>query len=121
MPRQKSLTVANQYPGSDFGTVVQDPVVTTESMHSRQPYLWCFCKLCGRQTEYAVALESVKVFKRLKNGTAKAVPISARMRTDAQSKADDLVALYEQALSGVLGQSPPGDLLLRFCGGAGRG
>jgi hypothetical protein len=115
MPRQKSLTVANQHPGSDFGTVVQHPVVTTESMHSRQPYLWCFCKLCGRQTEYAVALESVRIFKRLKNGTAKAVPISDRMRADAQRYADDLVALYEQALSRIQGQSPPDDLLLEHC------
>jgi hypothetical protein len=115
MPRQKTLTAAIQYPGSDFGTVVQAPAATADSMNSGQPYLWCFCKLCGRQTEYAVALESVSTFKRLKNGTAKAVPITTTMRADAQRIADSVVAMYEQALSGVQGVPAPGDLLLKHC------
>lgn len=115
MPRQKSLTVSNRFPDSDFGTVVRDPVFTADRLNSAQPYLWCFCKLCGRQTEYAVALESVSIFKRLKNGAAKAVPLSAAMRADAQSSADGLVAKYELALAGDQGLSSPQNVRLEHC------
>jgi hypothetical protein len=115
MPRKKMLTVVNRQPSSDFGSVVRDPVVTTDSMNSGKPYLWCFCKLCGRQTEYAIALESVSIFRRLKNGVAKAVPISTAMRADAQKVADSLVARYEQAVEGVQGLPSPGNVLLEHC------
>jgi hypothetical protein len=115
MPRQKTITVASQLPGSEFGTVVQQPVITADSVNSRQPYLWCFCKLCGRQTEYAVALESARIFKRLKNGTAKAVQITPAMRANAQRIAGNQVKMFEQALSGVTGLPSPQALLLEHC------
>lgn len=115
MPRQKTITVASQLPGSEFGTVVQQPVVTADSVNIRQPYLWCFCKLCGRQTEYAVALESVTIFKRLKNGTAKAVRITPAMRADAQRIADSQVKAFQQALLGVTESLSLQALLLEHC------
>lgn len=115
MPRQKTITVASQLPGSEFGTVVQQPVVTADSVNSRQPYFWCFCKLCGRQTEYAVALESVRIFKRFKNGLAKEVPISAAIRANAQRIADNQVTMYEKSMSGVEGLPSAQDLLLEHC------
>lgn len=115
MPRQTTLTVASHFPGSDFAVVVQEPVITADSVNKKQPYLWSFCKLCGRQTEHAVALESVKIFKRLTNGTAKAVPFTPAMRADAQRIADDQVKMFEQALSGVAGLPSPQTLLLKHC------
>lgn len=115
MPRKKTLTVVNLDPGSDVGTVVQTAVVTMESMNSTSPYLWCFCKLCGRQTEYAVAVDSLSVFKRLEKGAAKAVPITDAIRAEAQRVADNLVAAYERSLSGDIGVPSPETLLLEHC------
>jgi hypothetical protein len=114
VPRQKTITVASQLPGSEFGTVVQQPVITADSVNSRQPNLWCFCKLCGRQTEYAVALESVTIFERLKNGAAKAVEITPAMRDEAQRIADSQVEAFQQTLLGATG-SPSLQALLGLC------
>lgn len=114
MPRKKTLTVANPYPGSEFATVVRASVVSAEGMNSRTPYLWCFCRLCGRQTEYADALKTERVFRRIKHG-AREVAISAEIRDNAQHAADDLVATYTKAVSGAIGIPAPGVLLLEHC------
>lgn len=114
MPRKKTYAVASAYPGSEFADVVRAQVVSAESMNSGTPYLWCFCRLCGRKTEYADALKSERVFKRIKHG-AKEVAISAEMRANAQRRADELVATYAKAVSGAIGLPAPGVLLLEHC------
>ena len=68
-------------------------------MASAQPYSWCFCKLCGQQTEYAIAIESVAVFKRIKDGAVK-VPVSDVMRMNAYARAESLATVYNDWLVG---------------------
>lgn len=114
MSQSKTLTVASPQPGSDFATVVRTPVITADRMSSVQPYLWCFCKLCGQQTEYAVTLESVSVFSRIKNGAVK-TPISDEVRANAQTLADNLVAMYQLSLEGDHDAPSPGKILFAFC------
>ena len=114
MPRKKTFAVATAYPGSEYSTVVRAKVVSTESMNSATPYRWCFCKLCGRKTEYADALKLERVFRRIKHG-AKEVAISAEMRANAQRRADELVATYAKALSGAIGMPAPRVLILEHC------
>ncbi|AEO46830.1 hypothetical protein F11_01800 [Rhodospirillum rubrum F11] len=66
--------------------------------------MWCFCELCWRPTEYSTILEAPAVIKRLAGGNAKAVPLTDAIRSAAQTKADDVVARYEQALAGKFGR-----------------
>jgi hypothetical protein len=49
-------------------------------------YEWCFCELCWRSTEYAISMAAPKVFKRLKRGNIKAVPLTESIRTEARKK-----------------------------------
>lgn len=61
MPPQKTLVFAAPQAESNFASVVRGRRTGSESMTIAQPYSWCFCKLCGQQTEYAIAIESVAV------------------------------------------------------------
>lgn len=83
-------------------------------MHFIDPSTRGFCKFCGRQTEYAVAIETVRIYKQLKNSVAKEVPLTDAMRAKAQDFADHLVALYEEAIAGIHGPFKVGELLLAF-------
>ena len=87
---------------------------SSRHMHFLDPSYRGFCKFCGRQTEYAVAIEAIRVFKRLKNGAVKKVPFTDAMNVKAQRYADHLVALYEEAMSGKHGPFKVGELLLAF-------
>jgi hypothetical protein len=78
-------------------------------------YEWCFCELCWRSTEYAISMAAPKVFKRLKRGNIKAVPLTESIRTEARKKTDTLVARYERALKGELGKYEPPRMLGRYC------
>lgn len=78
-------------------------------------YRWCFCELCGRSTEYATAIEARTVFKRLRRGNAKAVPLTDAVRQEAQLEADLLVDRYEQALAGRFDTHEPGRMIATYC------
>ncbi len=78
-------------------------------------YSWCFCDLCWRTTEYATAIEVQKVFKRLRKGHAKEIPISAAIKEEAQREADLLVDRYEKSLTGALGPYEQGQMLMAYC------
>lgn len=78
-------------------------------------YRWCFCELCGRTTEYAAAVEARTVFKRLRRGNAKAVPLTDAVRSEALKEADALVRRYEQALAGQYGPEEPGQMVVAYC------
>lgn len=78
-------------------------------------YGWCFCELCGRSTEYATAIETRTVFKRLRKGNAKAVPVTDAIRQEAQQEADLLVDRYEQALTGRFDPYEPGLMIFKYC------
>lgn len=84
-------------------------------VHFSEPAHHGFCRFCGRQTEYAVAIETVRVFKVLKGRDAKAIPLTESMRTEAQSVANHLVTLYEQAIAGERGPYGVGLMLTAFC------
>lgn len=78
-------------------------------------YSWCFCDLCWRTTEYAIAIEAQKVFKRIRNGHARKVPISPAIQEEAQREADFLVDRYEESLTGALGPYEQGQMLMAYC------
>ncbi len=78
------------------------------------PFGWCFCKLCGQQTEFAVAVKAVRTFKRLNGRIAKSVSLSDKMLDEAFVMADKVVALYERALKGEFGIYAPGRMLLEL-------
>ncbi|WP_240521360.1 hypothetical protein [Pseudomonas fluorescens] len=78
-------------------------------------YEWCFCELCWRSTEYVISIAAPKVFKRLKRGNVKAVPLTESVRTEAQKKADVLVDRYERALNGEFGRYEPPRMLSKYC------
>jgi hypothetical protein len=78
------------------------------------PFKWCFCKLCSQQTEFAVAVKAVRIFKRLNGSTAKSVPLTDKMLAEAFAVADETVALYERALKGEFGPDAPGRILLNL-------
>lgn len=114
MSKSKNQVAAIERPGTEFARVVRERSFPRNLIHSAAPFLWSFCKFCGRQTEYAVAIESVRIFKRLKNGEAKAVPFTEVMRAAAQEVANNLVALYEQAIAGELGPFAVGEMLVAY-------
>lgn len=91
---------ASPQSGTLFATVVRESIPTLPA-NRRHSILWCLCEFCGRQTEYAVALEAVSVYKRLENesGWAKAVPLTDAIRAKAKKITDDLVARYERAMA----------------------
>ncbi len=78
------------------------------------PFDWCFCKLCGQQTEFAVAVKAVRTFKRLNGSTAKSVSLTDKMLAEALVMADETVALYERALKGEFGADAPIRMLLEL-------
>lgn len=104
--------VALESAGTGFARVARK--CEPKRTHFLDPAYRGFCKLCGRQTEYAVAMESVKVFKRLENGDAKAVPFTQAMQDKAQKMADKIVHEYKQALAGKRGAFDVGELLLAY-------
>lgn len=115
MPKRKAPDVplfASPLPGTEFATIVRDSPLPANRRHT---ILWCFCELCGRQTEYAVAVESVGIYKRLKKGDAKAVPLTEAMCTKAQKAANDLVMQYQEALAGHHGPYAVARLLHDYC------
>ncbi|WP_322405698.1 helix-turn-helix domain-containing protein [Massilia luteola] len=114
MAQKKLVSTADPQPGSDFATIVRTPVTRAARFNGRGSFLWCFCKLCGQQTEYSVALESVSVFKRISNGAIK-VPLSDEVRAKAQRLADDLVTMYQLSLEGSAEVPSPGKILLAYC------
>lgn len=89
-----------------LGVLVAECDTTSDKVRAKlqDAYSWCFCELCGRPTEYTVALEARKVFKRATRDSAKEVPLTDAMREDAQHKADALVERYEKLLSLGSGQ-----------------
>jgi hypothetical protein len=100
-----------------LGRLVAESSTTSERIRSKltAPYEWCFCELCGHSTEYATAIEAQSVFKRLRKGHAKAVPLTDAIRAEASQEADTLVARYEQALTGKFGPHEPGRLIAIYC------
>lgn len=78
------------------------------------PFDWSFCKLCGQQTEFAVAVKAVRTFKRLNGSTAKSVSLTDKMLAEALVMADETVALYERALKGEFGADAPIRILLEI-------
>ncbi|BAP88951.1 putative uncharacterized protein [Burkholderiales bacterium GJ-E10] len=81
----------------------------------REPYRWCFCELCGKSTEFATAIEAKAVFKRLRRGSAKAVPLSDEVRAEAQQMANNLVSIYDRALAGDFGPEAAGQMVAELC------
>ena len=100
-----------------LGVLVTECETTSAKVRAKlgDPYSWCFCDLCGRLTEYAIAIETRKVFKRGTRGAATAVPLTNVIRDMAQRKADELVKRYERALSGEYGPYEPGRMLATYC------
>lgn len=99
-----------------LGVLVAECETTSTRVRAklRDPYAWCFCDLCGQQTEFAVALNSRKVFKKGARGSAKAVPLSDAMRIEAQRVADALVDRFEKALDG--GNDPEAtSMMITYC------
>jgi hypothetical protein len=94
--------------------------VTVESTSGRvrnklRSAFWCFCELCWRTTEFATALEAQTVFKRGRNGNAKAVAFSQAVQDEAQREADLLVERYERALTGAYGPYEAAQLRHDYC------
>lgn len=84
-------------------------------IHFLDPAYRGFCKLCGQQTEYAVAIQQVKVFERMEGRKdAKAVPFKEEMRAEARKLSDQLVHEYKDALAGKRGAYGIGELLLAY-------
>ena len=114
MSHQKTRIVANKHPDSEFATVARSSTVTAQKMNSGHPYLWCFCKFCGQQTEYAIAREAVKVFRKISNGAIE-VPVSDDMLANAEKSASHLAAVYEKLLSDTEEIYGAGKMLLDYC------
>lgn len=115
MIKRKPQIAVHHEADSDFGTVVRTQPPSENRLPSVQPFLWCFCKFCGRQTEYAIAIEATKIFKRLDKGSAKVVQLTASMWDDAQSVADRLVAQYEEAISQPDKPHTAAKMLMELC------
>lgn len=111
----KTRKVAHPHPGGEFATAVREGRHAADEMTSTDAFRWSFCKFCGRQTEYAVAIESVRVFKKIRSGLYKAVPLTDTMRAEAQTMADALVEQFKAALDGRFGPYGPGQMLLAYC------
>lgn len=116
MPKKTKEVEASPQSGTAFAKVLREsaPIIPA---NRRNSILWCFCEFCGRQTEYAVASETVSVYKRLENerGCAKAVPLTEAMQAKAQVIADDLVAQYEQAMTGCYDRATIDEMLEAYC------
>lgn len=116
MPREKKLFAASPGPNGEYAKVVSasDSTLPPNRRHS---ILWCFCALCGRQTEFAVACNLVTVYKRLdgERGVAKIVPLTDLICREAQKIADDLVARYEEAMGAAQGAVRVIEMLDTFC------
>jgi len=81
----------------------------------RDYYTWGFCELCWRATEYAIATEARKVYKRLLKGNARAVPLTQTLRDRAQKEADTLVARYEEVRQGAGGRYEASRMISAYC------
>lgn len=104
-----------------FDPIYQQITRVAESSSQRiqsklsNPYLWCFCELCWRTTEYSTNLDSPQIIKRLLRGNAKIVGLTASARATALRKADAVVKRYEQALAGELGRYTASRLYAKYC------
>ncbi|MFZ2220486.1 MAG: hypothetical protein WAV85_17650 [Rhodoferax sp.] len=99
-----------------LGVVVRDRETTSIRIREKRanPYRWCFCELCWRSTEW-VSNQKHTVFKRLRNGNAKAVPKTDAIHNEARRWADQLVARYEKALAGEFGPYEASAMLSVYC------
>ena len=112
MAKPTKQFAANPHFGSEFASLVRSPRPPTIGSNR---VLWSICELCGRQTEFAVAIEAIGIYKRTAKGGAVAVPFTNQMRTEARGLADELVARYEQAIAGLDELNTPADMLLAYC------
>jgi hypothetical protein len=111
----KSRIVAYTHTGGEFATSVRERSNPPAQMASAGAFRWSFCRFCGRQTEYAVAIEAVRVFKKIRSGLCKAVPLTATIRAEAQTLANALVEQFKGALEGCTGPFGPGKMLAAYC------
>lgn len=100
-----------------LGVMVAECETTSDKVRAklRNAYSWCFCDICGQLTEYAVALEARKVFKKKTRDSAKPVPMSDAMRADAQVVADRLVQRFKEALDGAHGPYEATQMVATYC------
>ena len=107
---------ANSRSGGNLATIVRHAAANLPPSR-RHNRLWCFCEFCGRQTEYAVAIEDVGVFKRIKGGKggAAAVRWTEAMQLEAKNVADEIAGWYEEAAAGIHGPFAIGQLLAAYC------
>ena len=100
-----------------LGALVAECETTSKRVRAklREPYRWCFCDLCGKSTEFAIAIEAKAVFRRLRKESAKAVPLSDEVRAEARQMASALVSIYERALAGDFGPDAPGQMVAELC------
>ncbi|AKU20771.1 hypothetical protein [Massilia sp. NR 4-1] len=100
-----------------LGVMVAECETTSKRVRAklRNAYGWCFCEICGQLTEYAVALEARKVFKKKTRNSAWPVPMSDAMRVDAQSVADRLVQRFKEALGGTYGPYEATQMIATYC------
>lgn len=100
-----------------LGVLVAECETTSARVRAKlhEPFQWCFCELCGQTTEFAVAVEARSVFKLLRKGSAKEVPLSDEVRAEAQQSANELVSIYERALAGEFGPHAPAQIVAEVC------
>lgn len=111
----KSRTAAHPLPGGEFATSVRQGSNPPAQIANAGAFGWSFCRFCGRQTEYAVAIEAVRVFRKIRSGLYKAVPLTATIRAEAQTLANSLVEQFKGALDGCIGPFGPGQMLAAYC------
>jgi len=68
----------------------------------KDPFRWCFCDLCWRETEYVVADALRRVFKRTGPETARPVKFSANIYLEVQAEIDAQANQYEKSLRDTL-------------------
>lgn len=100
-----------------LGVLVAECETTSARVHAKlsNGYTWCFCDLCGKLTEYAVALEARKIFKKMSVRNDKPVPITEAMLAAAQRAADALVVRFEKALAGEYGPYEAARMVATCC------
>ncbi|WP_155723150.1 winged helix-turn-helix transcriptional regulator, partial [Gluconobacter potus] len=78
-------------------------------------YAWCFCELCGNPTEYSATVAAPRVIKRLEGGNAKTVPLTKKIYSDAQQKAQKIIDHYHIANLKGKGSHESSRMLMRYC------
>lgn len=81
----------------------------------RDSYSWCFCELCGRQTEHAFTKDARAVYKDVGCRNYEAVPLTDSVRDESQRQADLLTNRYEKALAGQCSIDEASELRMAFC------